>query len=130
MAADNVTRFNGQVLRAISALYESHPRSFRLAHEDLASTEEHEASTNEDVNFAGGTLKWLRDNSYVSGEYLPAVAELDDVQLTAYTWRLLQAQEPNSSVQPLGEAVKAAVASGGRNFEIMAELLVRRLTGG
>lgn len=130
MAAENVTRFNGQVLRAIAVLYESHPVRNRLSLEDLASSAEFNATTNNDMEFAAGTLKWLNDNGYVSGEFLPAAGELDDVQLTAYAWRVLQSAEPNSSVQPLGEAVKQAAAEGGRNFEVVADLLVRRLSGG
>jgi hypothetical protein len=129
VVAENVTRFNGQVLRAIALLYENHPRRYRLAHEDLTPTDTG-ASTHDDVEFAAGTLKWLNDNGYVSGEFLPSVGELDDVQLTAYAWRVLQSEEPNSSVQPLGEAVKQAATEVGRNFEVVAELLVRRLGGG
>lgn len=128
MAAENVGRFNGQVLRAIALLYENHPRRYRLAHEDLTSADAGNA-THDDVEFAAGTLKWLNDNGYVSGEFLPAVGELDDVQLTAYAWRVLQNTEPNTSAQPLGEAVKQAAAAPGREFEIVAELLVRRLGG-
>ncbi|MGX9982938.1 hypothetical protein [Methylobacterium fujisawaense] len=129
MAAENVSRFNGQVLRAIALLYESHPRRYRLAHEDLTPASAGGA-TNDDVEFAAGTLKWLSDNGYVSGEFLPAVGELDDVQLTAYAWRVLQSTEPNTSTQPLGEAVKQAAAATGRDFDVVAELLVRRLGGG
>lgn len=129
MPSQVAERFNAEVLRAIAILYDNHPKQMTLEFSDLSEMLPGQPHTREDEAYTQGTFKWLIDNGFINGTWHENICELSYGQLTALTWGILQRNDTNTSVQPLGEAVSQGAKLGPDQMSRIAELLMRRLMG-
>ncbi len=140
MSASNANQFNIQVLRAIAFLFESFPKLVNIDDKVLSPPKSHNVGFVTLMPSDGsehGTMTWLIRNGIVSGN----LEESSPLGTSVQTGAILAAQLPVKTLailrkiesnvgKSLGDAAVDAVKQGNeRDISVVAELLVRRLTG-
>lgn len=121
MSRENIERFKVVVLKAMAALYSSHPAEITVDGDAIG-----QGSSSEEI---AGTLKWLIANGFVNGKLvvLSPRSYIGEAMLSARGLRVLEANDAETSPQPLGAAVAVAAFQGGSEAALVADVLYRRL---
>jgi hypothetical protein len=111
MALSNIEQFQIDVLRAIAALYKSHPQTIDLDNSILSGNPPGTRPM-PDHPTAHGSLKWMIDNGIVRGNFQesrpmngPGFGIVIGAQLTASALRTLQKPELEAAGTVLGEFI-------------------------
>jgi hypothetical protein len=130
--ADVHEEFEKQVLRAVAALYKSHPRTVNLGREIILVPPPHKNDPDFEERIAScdGTILWLHRNELVVGNLRESAhPTIINAQLSWHAYSILRKSDPAIPDPTLGHAAVRVTAEPGSMEEyVVAELIVRRLS--